>query len=163
MNERELFANFITQFRKPFDARLAGDYLGMPVKVAESMIREFLANGRIKRISETEAIYVLANRFQDHKVLSCKGTALFPLNGMKLLSLLESGEYSSCRKLEKPFGQSRQMVYLYLEALASIGCVGWQDGHYIVLSKENLNRLGSNVEKGILARLKGLRSRARAA
>jgi len=163
MNERELFANFITQFRKPFDTRLASEYLGMPEKVAEAMIREFLAHGKIRRISESEAIYALANRFPNNRIDYSGGLNLYPTRALHLLGLIESGCYPSCRKLEKAFGQSRQMVYLYLEALASIGCVGWQDNHYIVLSKENLNRLGSKVEKGILARLKGLRSRARAA
>ena len=125
--------------------------------------REFLAIGRIKRISETEGIYAAANRFACNRIDYSGGLNLYPTRALQLLALVESGCYPSCRKLEKPFGQSRQMVYLYLEALASIGCVGWQDGHYIVLSKENLNRLGSNLQKGILARLKGLRSRARAA
>ncbi|MDP3115056.1 MAG: hypothetical protein Q8M98_09840, partial [Candidatus Cloacimonadaceae bacterium] len=55
-------------------------------------------------------------------------------------------------------GRSRQWVYIYLEALASIEVVDLRNYVYVVISRKNVPKIGRKVIKGILKMLRGLNS-----
>ncbi|MCB5258949.1 MAG: hypothetical protein LHW48_00540, partial [Candidatus Cloacimonetes bacterium] len=53
-------------------------------------------------------------------------------------------------------GKSRQWVYIYLEALASIEVVDLRQHVYVVISRQNVPKIGRKVQKGILGQLRSL-------
>jgi len=60
----------------------------------------------------------------------------------------------SMRRIGRKISRSRQWVFRYMEALASLGAVSWDGKSYVKTGTGDLNRLGVDVEKGILSRLK---------
>ncbi|MCB5252733.1 MAG: hypothetical protein LHW51_07125, partial [Candidatus Cloacimonetes bacterium] len=53
-------------------------------------------------------------------------------------------------------GKSRQWVYIYLEALASIEVIDLRQLIYVVISRQNVPKIGRKVQKGILGQLRSL-------
>jgi len=76
----------------------------------------------------------------------------------RLLDILEQGRYKSIREIAQVVGKSRQWVYIYLEALASIEVVDLRQFVYVVISRKNVPKIGRNVSKGILSDLVRLNS-----
>jgi len=52
------------------------------------------------------------------------------------------------------YGKSRQLVFVYLEALASIGMAGIICSGYKVLSREGILKLGTFIPPGILGKMR---------
>ncbi len=73
-----------------------------------------------------------------------------------LLDILEHGSYKSIREIAQVIGKSRQWVYIYLEALASIEVVDLRGFIYVVISRQNVPKIGRKVQKGILGQLRNL-------
>ena len=47
------------------------------------------------------------------------------------MNAIEKGKYSGIRAIAQAIGKSRQWVYIYLEALASIGVVDYRSSRYV--------------------------------
>ena len=73
-----------------------------------------------------------------------------------LMDIIESGNYYGIRPLAKAIRKSRQWVYIYLEALASIEVVDLRGFIYVVNSRHNVPKIGRKVQKGILGQLRSL-------
>ena len=58
------------------------------------------------------------------------------------------------RELSAAYGKSRQLIFVYLEALASIGMVGIDNEGYYAISKDRLLNLGRDIQPGILRELR---------
>ena len=71
----------------------------------------------------------------------------------EILSILEIKQYRSIREIASDYGKSRQLVLVYLEALASIDMVGINTSGYKVLSKERILKLGTYIQPGILGKM----------
>ncbi len=71
-----------------------------------------------------------------------------------MLDQIEKGKYTSIRAIAKDFGRSRQWVFVYMEALASIGCIGMEGKQYKVISRDRLREIGKQIEPGILGRMR---------
>jgi hypothetical protein len=56
----------------------------------------------------------------------------------KILSLLEDKHYISIREISTAYGKSHQLIFVYLEALASIGMVGIDSERYYAIIKDGL-------------------------
>jgi len=155
MTEREIFANFVSQYRKPFDAEAVTTSTGIPGDRADQLIREFVTHERIKCLCEGDnPIWVRANRY-NIRLNPPHGLPTHPEKAAYLLSFLERGRYQSVRQLAGVVGKSRQWVYLYLEAMMSVGVVGVENGFYTVGDKSRLNLVGTRIEKGVINREKG--------
>jgi hypothetical protein len=155
MNEREIFANFVSQFRKPFDAEAVALSTGIPATLVNQLIREFLTHERIKCLCEgVNPIYVRFNRY-DVRLSAPHGLCTYPEKAEHLLSFIEAGQYQSVRQLARDYGKSRQWIYLYLEAMMSVGVVRVQNGFYVAGDKSKLRLVGSQIDKGIINREKG--------
>jgi hypothetical protein len=155
MNEREIFANFVSQYRKPFDAEAAALSTGIPGHLVNQLIREFMTHDRIKCLCEgANPIYVRFNRY-DVRLSAPHGLCPYPEKAAFLLSFIESGQYQSVRQLAKVVGKSRQWIYLYLEAMLSVGVVRVENGFYVAGDKSRLRLVGSTIDKGIIYRVKG--------
>lgn len=67
-----------------------------------------------------------------------------------MISEISKAKHTGIRSIAKVVGKSRQWVYVYLEALASIGVIDRVDGCYEVTSIDKLLTIGVNLNKGIL-------------
>ncbi len=148
MKTEKLILNFVRQYRKPFSAETAASFTNVDREELEPVLTNLLAEGMIKLISE--GIYVKANRYNPTVCYRQKGTWNFhPQSAAHLLDLIEKGNYTSIRKITDDFPRSRQWVYVYLEALASIDVIGFDEKYY-VKSRARLKDLGKVVNRGIL-------------
>jgi hypothetical protein len=155
MNEREIFANFVSQYRKPFDAEAVTMTTGIPASLVNQLLREFVTHERIKCLCEgANPIYVRFNRY-DVRLSAPHGLCVYPEKAADLLTIIEAGNYHSVRELAKAVGKSRQWVYLYLEAMMTVGVVKVVDGYYVAGDKSRLRLVGSQIDKGIIYRVKG--------
>jgi hypothetical protein len=159
MNEREIFANFVSQYRKPFDAEAVTMTTGIPNDLVNQLIREFESHDRIKCLCiGANPIWVRMNRY-DVRMSQPHGLCPYPEKAAFLLSFIEAGQYQSVRQLAQVVGKSRQWIYLYLEAMLSVGVVRVENGFYVAGDKSRLRLVGSTIDKGIINREKGRRCR----
>jgi hypothetical protein len=159
MTDREIFANFVSQYRKPFDVDAVSLSTGIPVSMANQLIREFASNARIKCLfGGDNPIWVRVNRF-DLRLSQPHGLTPYPEKAAFLLGFIEAGQYQSVRQLAKVVGKSRQWVYLYLEAMLSVDVIRVENGFYTVGDKSRLRLVGTRIDKGIINREKGRRCR----
>ena len=157
MTDKELILNFVNQYDRPFNAELTSKQTCVSIDVIESLIPELLQSQTIKQIEDDPPIYVRVNRFQarigyQHN----KGWTFSIADAHRLLDILEQGSYKSIREIAQVIGKSRQWVYIYLEALASIEVVDLRQHIYIVISRQNVPNIGRKVQKGILGQLRRL-------
>lgn len=148
-----LVRNFVSQYRRPFSEDTIASYTGISTKRLKPIIDRLVADQRIKVVSiDPEQIYVKANRYlgiyektHDHNRWNFDQD-----KAMILLEEIEATRHRNVRTIAKAIGKSRQWVYVYLEALASIGAVEKVNGYYKIISKDGVWAIGSNIKKGIL-------------
>lgn len=155
MKTRELVNNFVKQFNKPFDAQTVADMTECPLRGVKAVLAELLAAGQIKLIDAKQKIYVRDHRFATKIRYNTKGGWSFDTgDALKLLELIEQGEFCSIRKIANAAGRSRQWVYVYLEALASIDCIALTKKRYVVISRARVKEIGRHIIPGILGRMR---------
>jgi hypothetical protein len=155
MTDKELILNFVNQYDRPFNAELTSKQTCVSIDVIESLIPELLQSQTIKQIEDDPPIYVRAKRFQARiGYQHYKGWTFSIADAHMLLDILEQGSYKSIREIAQIVGKSRQWVYIYLEALASIEVVDLRQYVYVVISRQNLPNIGKKVRKGILVQLR---------
>ena len=157
MTDKELILNFINQYDRPFNAELVSKMTSVSREAIEKLLPELLQGQSIKQIEDDPPIYVRANRFQARiGYQHYKGWTFSIADAHRLLDILEHGRYKSIRDIAQVIGKSRQWVYIYLEALASIEVVDLRQYIYIVISRQNVPKIGRKVQKGILGQLRSL-------
>lgn len=157
MTNKELILNFISQYDRPFNAELTARLTNVSIDAIERLLPELLQSQAIKIIEDDPPIYVRANRFQARiGYQHYKGWTFSIADAHKLLDILEQGRYKSIRDIAQAIGKSRQWVYIYLEALASIEVVDLRNFTYMVVSRQNVPNIGRKVQKGILGQLRRL-------
>ena len=157
MTDKELILNFISQYDRPFNAELTAQMTSISIDVVERSLPELLQSQAIKQIEDDPPIYVRANRYQARiGYQHYKGWTFSIADSHRLLDILEQGRYKSIRDIAQAIGKSRQWVYIYLEALASIEVVDLIGFVYVVISRQNVPKIGRKVQKGILGQLRGL-------
>ena len=157
MADKELILNFISQYDRPFNAELTSKLTSVSKEAVEKLLPELLQSQAIKQIEDDPPIYVRANRYQARiGYQHYKGWTFSIADAHRLLDILERGNYKSIREIAQAIGKSRQWVYIYLEALASIEVVDLRQHIYIVISRQNVPNIGRKVQKGILGQLRRL-------
>jgi len=68
--------------------------------------------------------------------------------------MLDTRQFHSIREIANAYDKSRQLVFVYLEALASIDMVGINTSGYKVLSEDGILKLGTFIQPGILGKLR---------
>ncbi len=157
MTDKELILNFISQYDRPFNAELISKLTSVSKEAVDKLLPEMLQSQAIKQIEDSPPIYVRANRYQAR--IGCqhyKGWTFSIADAHRLLDILEQGSYKSIREIAQVIGKSRQWVYIYLEALASIEVVDLRQHVYVVISRQNVPKIGRKVQKGILGQLRNL-------
>lgn len=148
-----LVRNFVSQYRRPFSAETIASYTGISTKHLKPIIDRLIADQQIKVVSvDPEQIYVQANRYLGiyEKTHDHNRWNFDPERAMILINEISSAKHTGIRSIAKDIGKSRQWVYVYLEALASIGLIDRVDGCYEVTSLDKLLTIGLNLKKGIL-------------
>jgi len=157
MTNKELILNFVSQYDRPFNAELISKLTSVSKEAVEKLLPELLQSQAIKQIEDSPPIYVRANRFQARiGYQHYKGWTFSLADAHRLLDILEQGRYKSIRDIAQVIGKSRQWVYIYLEALASIEVVDLRQHIYVVISRQNVPKIGRKVQKGILGQLRSL-------
>ncbi len=157
MTDKELILNFVNQYDRPFNAELISKLTSVSIEATEELLPELLQSRVIKQIEDDPPIYVRANRYQARiGYQHYKGWTFSIADANRLLDLLEQGRYKSIREIAQVIGKSRQWVYIYLEALASIEVVDLRGFIYVVISRHNVPKIGRKAQKGILGQLKNL-------
>ncbi len=155
MTTIDLIRNFVNQYRKPFNTETIAELTGIETKTVRQSIRTLLANQEIKCISTQDKLYVCSNRYQSCVGFNQKGKWNYSTQvAEEILILLNTRQYRSIREIASDFGKSRQLVFVYLEALASIGMVGINGSGYLVISREGILKLGTFIQSGILGKLR---------
>ena len=155
MTIQEIIRNFIHQYRKPFNTETIAELTGIETKTVGQSIRTLLTNKAIKYISTQDKLYVCCNRYQSQVGFKQKGKWNYSIQvAEEILSLLHIRQYRSIREIASDYGKSRQLVFVYLEALASLGMVGIESNGYKVLSREGILKLGTSIQPGILGKLR---------
>lgn len=151
MTPTDLVSSFVKQYRHPFGVDTVAAYTTIEAAQVKPILQELTHSGMIKEVEK--GIFVKANRYNPVLNYGQKGTWNFHPNAAnQLLNLIEKGDYTSIRKITADFPRSRQWVYVYLEALASIDAIGF-DTKYYVKSRAGLKELGKQIKKGILHEL----------
>lgn len=157
MTDKELILNFVSQYDRPFNAELTAKLTSVSIDVIERLLPELHKSQAIKQIEDSPPIYVRANRYQARiGYQHFKGWTFSITDAHKLLDILEQGRYKSIREIAQVIGKSRQWVYIYLEALASIEVVDLRQHVYVVISRQYVPKIGRKVQKGILGQLRSL-------
>jgi DNA-binding Lrp family transcriptional regulator len=157
MTNKELILNFINQYDLPFNAEVIAKLTSVSKEAVEKLLPELLQSQAIKQIEDGPPIYVRANRFQARiGYQHYKGWTFSIADAHRLLDILEQGRYKSIREIAQAIGKSRQWVYIYLEALTSIEVIDLRQYVYVVISRQNVPKIGRKVQKGILGQLRSL-------
>lgn len=157
MTDKVLIVNFINQYDRLFNAELISKLTSVSREAIEMLLPDLLQCQAIKQIEDSPPIYVRANRFQDRiGYQHYKGWTFSLADAHRLLDILEQGRYKSLREIAQVIGKSRQWVYIYLEALASIEVIDLRGYIYVVISRQNVPKIGRKVQKGILGQLRSL-------
>ncbi len=157
MTDKELILNFINQYDRLFNAEVIAQLTSIQAGTIEQILPELIQGQEIKQIEDSPPIYVRANRYQARiGYQHYKGWTFSIADAHKLMDILEQGRYKSIREIAQAIGKSRQWVYIYLEALASIEVVDLRQHIYVVISRQNVPKIGRKVQKGILGQLRSL-------
>lgn len=148
-----LVRNFVSQYRRPFSAESITSFTDISAKRLKPIIDKLLAEQQIKAVStDPEKIYVKANRYMGiYELTHDHNRWNFDQDkAMVLMKEVEANKHRNVRTIAKAIGKSRQWVYVYLEALASIGAIEKEEGYYKIISKDRVWSIGTNIKKGIL-------------
>ena len=157
MTDKELILNFISQYDRLFNAEVIAQFTSVSIDAIERLLPELIQSQSIKQIEDSPPIFVRANRFQARiGYQHYKGWTFSIADTHRLLDILEQGSFKSIREIAQAIGKSRQWVYIYLEALASIEVVDLRSFIYVVISRQNVPKIGRKVQKGILGQLRSL-------
>ena len=155
MTHNDIIRNFVHQYRKPFNTETIAELTGIETKTVKQSIRTLLNNHEIKCISTQDKLYVCCNRYQSQVGFNQKGKWNYSTQvAEEILNLLNIKQYHSIREIALDYGKSRQLVFVYMEALASIDMVGIDCSGYKVLSKEGILKLGTYIQPAILGKLR---------
>ncbi len=155
MTTKDLAQNFVSQFNKPFDLGTISSLIGRSPRSVKPVLAELLTAKQIKLVDPEQGIYVRDNRYFARVCYHQKSYWRFdPQDALGLLDVLESGSYKSIRSIAKVVNKSHQWVYVYLEALASLGCIDLVKDRYIVISRDRIKDIGAQIKVGILGQMR---------
>jgi biotin operon repressor len=165
MTNMDVIRNFVHQYRKPFSTETITELTGIEARTVSRSIRTLLNNQEIKRISTQDKLYVSSNRYQSQVGFNQKGKWNYSTQvAEEILNLLNIKQYHSIREIALDYGKSRQLVFVYMEALASIGMIGINSNGYFNITREGILKMGTFIQPGILGKMRkesGLKPKTR--
>jgi hypothetical protein len=154
MTAQDLVINFVIQYRKPFSAEKVAGLTDLEVSEVEAIFSILQAEHLIKRISTTEPIYVYTQRIELSRHNSRRTDWSYNLREAgRLLAVLSTKHFISIRTIANEIGKSRQWVFRYLEALASIDAIAYERQGYYAIPLADLSKLGMLIIPGKLSQI----------
>ena len=154
MTPQELVINCVIQYRKPFSAEKVAGLTDLEVSKVEAVFSTLQAEHLIKLISATEPIYVYTQRIEVSRHNSIRTDWIYNLReARRLLAVLSTKHFTSIRTIASEIGKSRQWVFRYLEALASIDAIGYEKQGYYAVPGADLSILGMLIIPGRLSQI----------
>ena len=154
MTAQELVINCVIQYRKPFSAEKVAGLTDLEVSEVEAVFSILQAQYLIKRISIQEPIYVYTQRIEVSRHNSKRTDWIYNLReARRLLAVLSTKHFISIRTIASDIGKSRQWVFRYLEALASIDAIAYDRQGYYAVPEAELSKLGMLIIPGKLSQL----------
>lgn len=151
MTAKDLVNNFVSQFNKPFDLNMISNMIDRDPDEVKVELAELLTTEKIRLVDPEQGIYVRNNRYLTSVCYHQKGKWQFdPIAANALLDHIEQGSFFTIREVAKDFPRSRQWVYVYLEALASIGILTYSADGYKVETRDNLKDIGKKIVNGAI-------------
>ncbi len=152
---REIIENFINQYNRPFTVNVVAEMTALEIGTVKPIIKQLIKDKTLKYIDAQDGIMVRNNRFNPVVCYQQKGDWRFnQAAASALLDVIDQGKYTSIRSVARACGRSRQWSYVYMEALASVGCIGMDGKQYVVISRDRLSEIGKYIEQGILGRMR---------
>lgn len=155
MTAKDLVNNFVSQFNKPFDLSMISNMIDRDPDEVKAELAELLTTEKIRLVDPEQGIYVRNNRYSARVSYNQKGDwAYDPMEASTLMDVIESGSFRSIRAIALSIGRSRQWVFIYLEALASIDCVSVNNGIYTVTGRDQIREIGKRIIPNILGQMR---------
>jgi len=155
MTTIDLIRNFAYKYRKPFQVETVAELTGIEIKVIRRAIRTLHANNEIKYISSKDRLYVSSKRYQSQVGFQQKGNWKYSTQvAEEILNLRDTKSYRSIREIAAAYGKSRQLIFVYLEAMASIGMIGINSNGFFIITREGIIKLGTFIQPGILGKMR---------
>lgn len=155
MTVKDLVNNFVSQFNRPFDLDMISNLIDRDPEEVKAVLVELLTAEKIRLVDPDQGIYVRNNRYFARVCYHQKSYWRFdPQDALGLLDVLDNGSFKSVRSIAKAVNRSHQWVYVYLEALASLGCINLIKNRYTVTSRENVKDIGKQIKPGILGMMR---------
>ncbi len=155
MLNSETVSNLISKYNQPFTPKMLAGMLDNDIQEVEYLLGDLAKADKVRCISPSNSLYVRANRYTQGMAPDPRCKWKYDIQtAMKLLDMIESQSYRSVRELTKDFGRSRQFVFVYLEALASISIIGMNPHGYYIKTRLGIEQLGRYIQPGILGVLK---------
>ncbi len=155
MLNSETVSNLISKYNQPFTPRMLAGMLDSDIQEVEHLIGDLAKADKVRCISPSNSLYVRANRYTQGMAPDPRCKWKYDIQtAMQLLDIIDNKSYHSVRELTKDFGRSRQFVFVYLEALASISIIGMNPHGYYIKTRLGIEQLGRNIQPGILGVLK---------
>ncbi len=154
MTVKDLVNNFVSQFNRPFDLNMISNLIDRDPEEVKAVLVELLTAEQIRLVDPDQGIYVRNNRYLTSVCYHQKGNWQFdPIAANALLDHIEQGKYFTIREVAKDFPRSRQWVYVYLEALASMEFIGYGADGYRVITRNKLSELGKKVIPSAISKM----------
>jgi hypothetical protein len=155
MLNTETVSNLISKYNQPFTPNMLAGMLDSDIQEVEHLLGDLAKADKVRCISPSNSLYVRANRYTQGMALDPRCKWRYEIQtALKLLDMIEGKSYRSVRELTKDFGRSRQFVFVYLEALASISIIGMNPHGYYIKTRLGIDQLGRYIHPGILGVLK---------
>ena len=155
MLNSETVSNLISKYNQPFTPRMLAGMLDGDIQEVEHLLGDLAKADKVRCISPSNSLYVRANRYTQGMAPDPRCKWKYDIKtAMQLLDMIECKSYRSVRELTKDFGRSRQFVFVYLEALASISIIGMNPHGYYIKTRLGIEQLGRYIQPGVLGVLK---------
>ena len=155
MLNSETVSKLISSYNQPFTPKMLAGMLDSDIQEVEHLLDDLVNKEKVLCISPSNSLYVRANRYTQGMAPDPRCKWKYDIKtAMQLLDIIENKSYRSIRELAKDFGRSRQFVFVYLEALASISIIGMNPHGYYIKTRLGIEQLGRHIQPGILGVLK---------
>ncbi len=148
----DLIQNFVNQWRKPFSVEVCSAMTGVSKSKVKRELKRYIQEGRVKE-PET-GIYIVNHNITHSGDANGNKWNYNTDSGLEILKSIDGKGLKGVRDVATTIQKSRQYAFLYMEALASIDCLGLNTNGYFVKSYDGLSRLGTVVKKGILSEMR---------
>lgn len=149
ISKKQILKNYAFNSEFSFSVVTAATETELNEKVVDNYLRKFSKDGVLNRTRRKGIYYYIYNHPSRNKA----GPKFKPEHVQTFVNIILNYRCDSVRQISKLSGFSRQLVFSYLEAMASVDVIGF-NGNYFIKDQSRIAEVGTQLEKHILGRLK---------